>query len=107
MGKSRWLVTYEVPVVIPLWRLWWWCLIQLGLHIGHCASHVGQQLRLCGEELLHPYLWQWWWHLCCGCSGCSCCWDGGYSYCLFFDAVLEADQLLIRIWCSPSDRLDK
>ena len=63
MGKSRGLVTYEVPVVIPLWRLWRWCLIQLGLHIGHCASHVGQQLRLCGEELLHPYLWQWWWHL--------------------------------------------
>jgi hypothetical protein len=50
-------------MAISLWWLRWWSLVHVSLHVGHCGRHVDQQLRLCGEELLHPYRWWWWWCL--------------------------------------------
>jgi len=61
MGKSRGLVTHEVTMMVPL--LWWWRLIILRLHVGHCLGHVGEKLSLSSKELLHPCRWWWWRHL--------------------------------------------
>ena len=61
MGKGRRLVTHEVTMTVPL--LWWWRLIHLRLHVGHRLSHIGEQLRLGSQELLHPCRWWLWWRL--------------------------------------------
>ena len=53
-------MTHEVTMTVPL--LWWWRLIHLRLHVGHCLGHVGEQLSLSCKELLHPCRW-WWRHL--------------------------------------------
>ena len=53
-------MTHEVTMTVPL--LWWWRLIHLRLHVGHCLGHVGEQLSLSSKELLHPCRW-WWWRL--------------------------------------------
>ena len=60
MGEGRSLVTRKVLVATSLLRLWWWSLVQFSLHVDHGVGHVGQQLSLCSEELLHP-CWWWWW----------------------------------------------
>jgi len=60
VGERRQLVAHEIRMVIPWRRLLWWSLLHLGLQISHSGSHVGQDLRLCGKELLHPcWLLQW------------------------------------------------
>jgi len=50
------LVTHELHVSVSSW--WWrwrWSLVHLGLHVGDSVRHVGEQLSLGSEKLLHPY----------------------------------------------------
>ena len=52
---------HEVTMTIP--QLWRWRLIHLHQDVGHCLGHVGEQLRLSSQDLLHPGRWWWWWRL--------------------------------------------
>ena len=54
-------MTHEVTMTALL--LWWWRLIHLRLHVGHCLGHGGEQLSLSSKELLHHCRWWWWWRL--------------------------------------------
>jgi hypothetical protein len=45
----------ELPVPVSCW--WWWSLVHLSLHIGDNIRHVGKQLSLASEKLLHPCRW--------------------------------------------------
>jgi hypothetical protein len=49
-------VAHEFPVPVSSWR--WWSLVHLGLHVSDSVRHVGKQLSLGGEKLLHPYWWR-------------------------------------------------
>jgi hypothetical protein len=67
MRKCGRLVTHELPVPVPCWWWWrWWSLVHLSLHVGDSVRHVGQQLSLGGEKLLHPCGWRR-----CGWLGCG------------------------------------
>jgi hypothetical protein len=66
LQRIRWVrewgrfVAHELPVPVSCWWWWrWWSLDDLSLHIGDSIHHVGKQLSLGGEKLLHPYRWRW------------------------------------------------
>jgi hypothetical protein len=55
-------VAHELHVPISCW--WWgrwWSLIHLSLQVGDSVLHVGEQLSLGGEKLLHPCRWRLVW----------------------------------------------
>jgi hypothetical protein len=48
-------MAHEFPVSVSSWR--WWSLVHLSLHVRDSVHHVGKQLSLDGEKLLHPCRW--------------------------------------------------